>query len=577
MKLKNLIRMDLQVLRNKKVADKFDTTFRRIYVYAGMIVVVMLITILMAMNGYAAMYNKFYMQDNLQGNIRIDIQAYSKSAWWALVTTDEGTREAQIANYEEKIPEMQSNLADLRKVYDNEQLLNAVDSDLKQLATMTAQLTALFQAGTPTEDGLSNHQEIYELINGDVNNVIKQTAADLKLVSADSYELAGTAYRQMLVVSAVLVILSFIVVVTAVLFARNARHVLASSMLEPIQEISRVTKEIADGHVDIQVNYSSDDELGDMSSNLRTATEAIHEIVADLDETLARIADGDFTRGSDHPELYRKDYEPIKTSLDNITRKLSDTMQLVKESSSQVAQGATNMSQGASDLAEGATNQAAAIEELTASVSTVTEQTRNMAESAQQSTGMATKVQEEVENSARKMHLVTDAMERITDASQQIEQITNSIESIAKQTQLLALNASIEAARAGDAGRGFAVVAEEISSLANESSEAAKNTHQLISDTMDEIQNGNAVVEETTKALELVQESVNDVAMMMAESGELAMNQANSMDEIQQGIEQISGVVSNNSATAEETSAVSQELSEQSETLNELIEKFRIG
>ncbi len=569
--------MNEQALRGMKVADKFNVTFRKIYVFAALIVVVLMVTLTMAMNGYAAMYNQYYMQDNLQGNIRIDIQAYSKSAWWALATQDESTLEAQVLNYEEKIPEMLQNIADLRKIYDNEKLLNSVESDLKQLATLTEQLTALYNQGTITEQGLSNRDEIYTLLNGDITIVVKQTAADLKLVSADSYEKAGAAYHRMLLIAGIMVALSAIVIVTAVLFARNARKVLASSMLEPIQEISKVTDDMANGLVNIDVTYESEDELGDMARHLKDATGAIREIVVDLDETLERIADGDFTRGTDHPELYKEDYASIRTSLDNITAKLSETMSMVKDSSVQVAQGANNMSQGASELAEGATNQAAAIEELTASVATVTEQTRNMANAAQQSIDMANRVQEDVENSGRKMHLVTDAMERITDASQQIELITNSIESIAKQTQLLALNASIEAARAGDAGKGFAVVAEEISSLANESSEAAKNTHQLISDTMEEIQNGNSVVDETTKALEQVQDSVNDVAMMMAESGEMAANQATSMEEIQLGIEQISSVVSNNSATAQQTSAVSHELSDQSDALNELISKFNIG
>ncbi len=577
MKLRNLIRMDEKVLRNLKVADKFETTFRRIYVYAAMIVIVMLITIVMAMNGFASMYNRYYMQDNLQGNIRIDIQAYSKSAWWALSTNDEETRKAQIANYEEKLPEMLDNLSSLRKIYDNTQLLNAVEKDLNQLNTLTTQLSGMFAQSVVTDDGLSNGGEIYGLINGDINDVVKQTAADLKEVSKESFALAEAAYKRMLVISIVLIALSFVVVITAVLFARNARHALADSILEPIEEITQVTQDMANGHVNISVQYQSEDELGEMAVHLKDATETIRNIVTDLDETLSRVADGDFTRGTDNPKLYIEDYESIRTSLDHITNKLSDTMRMVKESANQVAQGSINMSQGAEELAEGATNQAAAIEELTASVTTVAEQTKNMAEAARQSSDMAAKVQEDVENGGRKMHLVTDAMERITDASQQIELITNSIESIAKQTQLLALNASIEAARAGDAGRGFAVVAEEISSLANESSEAAKNTHQLISDTMDEIQNGNAVVEETTRALELVQESVNDVAMMMAESGELARDQASSMAEIRQGIEQISGVVSNNSATAEETSAVSHELSDQSESLNELISSFRIN
>ncbi len=174
-------------------------------------------------------------------------------------------------------------------------------------------------------------------------------------------------------------------------------------------------------------------------------------------------------------------------------------------------------------------------------ITEVTEKTYLLSEETDTEDMMFTKVQEDVSVGTRKMVLVTDAMDRITQASKEIEQITNAIEQIAKRTQLLSLNASIEAARVGEQGKGFAVVAGEISKLATQSSEAAKNTHQLINDTMDEIANGNGVVEETQNALEQVHKSVNEVVEMVADSSEIVQTQARDIQRINEMIKKIAG------------------------------------
>ncbi len=576
MSIKSLVSTDVEKLKSIKVNDKMASTFKRIFIYIAIVVGSLIITGAAAVVGFRNMYRIYYMQDNLQGEIRINVQAYMKASWWALTTRNEETQTEQIANIQEKIPELQANLDDLSEVYTNQTNLTAVQNDINTLSTLTDQVVELFAAGTMTETGPSNSDEIYDLMNGDVTTTVKALASDLKAVSQDSFSQAETAFNSFIILLYVMAVISIITIVTTILYIKDISKKLGGSILGPVVEISKAADDMSNGILDIEINYKSEDELGKMASDLDRATTNIKEIVEDISVTLDRVAGGDFTHGTDNPELYKADYIPIRESLENITNKLSETIGRVRESSSQVSQGASNMSQGASDLANGATDQAAAVQELTASVATVTEQTKEMADSAQQGIDMAERAKSDAENSAHKMKLVTDAMTRITEASNQIEQVTNEIESIAKQTQLLALNASIEAARAGDAGKGFAVVAEEISALANESTEAAKNTHQLISDTMEEIRNGNIVVDETKEALLVVQETVNSVTEMMQESGAMAQNQAEAMEEISKGIDQISNVVQNNSATAEESSAVSLELSEQSESLNELISQFSV-
>ncbi|MCR4902563.1 MAG: HAMP domain-containing methyl-accepting chemotaxis protein [Butyrivibrio sp.] len=574
--ISKIIHADESKMRNMKVNDKLKVTFMNFAKLCALVVLFLGLTIAMAMGSFYTMYKKYYEQDHQQGEMRINVQAYAKAAFWMLSTKEEDVFKEQWANVDDKIVEFYQNLEDLRAVYNNEENLATVEADLKTLESLTKELDELCEANEIIDGEMTNGFAIYDLLNGDITTTIKALAADLKVISTDSYALAQASFNKVLITSVIMVCLSILVIAIGVIFIKDSRNKLTKSILDPVNEMSKVASDMSNGILDVDISYESNDELGHMARDMRKATDNLKKIVTDIDETLNRVSEGDFTHGTDNPELYQEDYGSIRHSLDNITDKLSDTIGKVRESSSQVSQGAANMSQGASDLADGATNQASAVDELTASVAVVTDQTKNMAASAEQGISMANKAQESVEISARKMKLVTDAMGRITDASNEIEQVTNEIEAIAKQTQLLALNASIEAARAGDAGKGFAVVAEEITALANQSSEAAKNTHQLINDTMEEVRNGNTVVEETKEALQVVQDTVNEVTGMMKESGEMARQQADAMAEINDGIEQISNVVQNNSATAEESSAVSQELSEQSENLNDLISQFNV-
>ena len=569
MSIRYLASVSEHKLRGMKVEDKFRFVFKKLFILTGAAILALGITLIVCEVGLFNVYQKYYKADNIQGEIRINIQSMSKAFLWAMVTDDQTERQTQLDNVSEKFDGFDSELTEFAKVYSDQTMITQVKTDLTTVETNGKTLEGMFSDG-------SSDADIYKYYNETLYPSIDVVVSELKTVSATTASEAAMTYKIVTIVIVVLSVIALSLVALALIFIGNAKKKLSVSILKPVLAITEGADQMAAGKLDVDIAIKSQDELGQLAGDIDKATRVIADIVKDIIETLNRIAGGDFTKGSDHPELYIADYRQINDAFTDITDKLSTTLMQVRDSSSQVSQGAVNMSQGASDLAQGATDQAAAIQELTASVTTVTEQTRNMAEAAKQSTDMAHQVQEDVQTGGRKMKLVTDAMGRITDASKEIEQITNTIEAIAKQTQLLALNASIEAARAGDAGKGFAVVAEEISILANQSTEAAKNTHQLISDTMDEISNGNTVVDETMNALRQVEESVNNVAQMMQESGEMARNQVTSMEEIDQGIEQISNVVQSNSATAQESSAVSQELSEQSEGLNRLVGKFQV-
>jgi methyl-accepting chemotaxis protein len=570
MNFKSIVTADKGKLKNQSVSKKVSGIFRSAGVRFALVITFMIVTAISSLWGVYSIYSRDLKADNIQGEIRIDIQALSKHFLWALSATTEEVRASELEKISEAFDDFNGYKENLSNVYDNDAMISQFYEHLAVVESNGKTLENMFS------DGSSTNEDIFEYFDGTLYPSINDVASDLKVVAKEIAEHGQAVFTRTLVITGVAAVMSLLIILTTVIYIFNSGRNLANSIVEPVNEVRNAASDMSDGKLDIKIDYRAEDELGILAHDLRKSTRYTASIVKDISESLDRMASGDFTKGTEHPELYIGDYKAIKDALDDISDRLSTTLSQVRESSSQVSAGAQNMSEGASALAEGATDQAAAIQQLTASVSTVTEQTRNVADAAQQSNEMAQKVKEDVDTSARKMHLVTDAMTRITEASKEIELVTNSIEAIAKQTQLLALNASIEAARAGDAGKGFAVVAGEISQLANQSSEAAKNTHQLISDTMDEISNGNEVVDETKAALEMVVESVNQVSEMMTTSGNMAKDQVVSMEQITDGIEQISNVVSSNSATAEESSAVSQQLSEESNMLNDLIDKFKV-
>ena len=174
------------------------------------------------------------------------------------------------------------------------------------------------------------------------------------------------------------------------------------------------------------------------------------------------------------------------------------------------------------------------------------------------------------------MDTMMAAMERINDASNRIGDIISEIESIAAQTNLLSLNASIEAARAGESGRGFAVVADQIRELADQSAKAAIDTRELIEASINEVAEGNSVADHASTAIQSIVEGIKQIADFSQNLKVMMEEQAEAMRQAEIGVNQISGVVESNAATAEEASATSEQLSAQAMMLDKLVGQFEL-
>lgn len=391
---------------------------------------------------------------------------------------------------------------------------------------------------------------------------------DLNVSLGNEVSSSLTMQSNMTIILIVVVIM--VTICISIIFAVK----IAKSFADPILKVRNASMQLAQGSLDIQVQVNTTDEIGEMARSFAEAASMMKEIIQEVRRCLSEVAENNFDITTNVE--FKGDFKDIQVALETIVESLSETMMQINEASSQVALGAGQMSESAQSLAEGATEQAGAVEELTATIENVTAETEISAENAIKSYERAKEYEHEAEIGNQEMKQLIKAMENISDTSKQIENIIAEIEDIASQTNLLSLNASIEAARAGEAGRGFAVVADQIGKLASDSAKSAINTRKLIGSAINEVEAGNLITLKTSEALEKVIEGIKTLAEDSQESSKMSSMQAETMKQVEQGVEQISSVVQTNSAAAQETSATSEELSAQSENLKALVDQFRL-
>ena len=377
-------------------------------------------------------------------------------------------------------------------------------------------------------------------------------------------------------VIAALLMLSLVFVVGFVFVVINVRRI-SGKIVSPLIELNETAEQLAAGNLDVTIDVSSEDEVGDLGRSIEKTVNRLKEYIDYIDEiseVLAAMANGKLA--IDLKYAYVGEFQKVKEALIHISSSMTDVMTNIAETANQVSVGSDDLAKAAQGLAEGSESQAAAVEELLATATTVAEQVEENKNDSERSAQHTQEVTAMMEESQHQMDMMRQAMDNIYEASQKVVGIIKTIEDIAEQTNLLSLNASIEAARAGEAGRGFAVVAGEIGNLANESGRAVNTTRELISVSLDEIEKGNALAKEVVESLSQAVAKVEEVNEMIQKSAESAEVQMQSVNQIRDGVEEMSQSIQDNSAMAEETSATSEELAAQAVTLNELVQMFEI-
>ncbi len=371
------------------------------------------------------------------------------------------------------------------------------------------------------------------------------------------------------------VIMLIILIVAGEVFILFLLGRLSGKIVRPLVQLNGVATELANGNLDVSLDVRTEDEVGELAVSIDKTVQRLKEYIDYIDEiseVLAAMADGKLAINLKY--AYVGEFEKVKDALNHISQSMTEVMTSIVEGANQVSVGSDDLAKAAQGMAENTETQAASIEELLATATTVAEQVKENRDNSEKSAEYTNEVAAVMEESKKQMSQMREAMDKIQESSKQVVGVIKAIEDIASQTNLLSLNASIEAARAGDAGKGFAVVAGEIGGLANESADAVNTTRDLINVSLEEIEKGNAIVNDVMASLDNAVERVRVANGMIQDTAQNADTQMKSIDQIRDGIQDMSQVVQDNSAMAQETSATSEELAAQSVTLNELVQRF---
>ncbi len=373
----------------------------------------------------------------------------------------------------------------------------------------------------------------------------------------------------------VLLIVIIAVIIVSVIVSTKLGTIIAKGISEPLIALQNrlVAFEQGDLSTDFPV-VDSQDEIKDMTETATEMAASLKSIIYDCNYILGEMSKGNYGITSKAKEKYVGEYSGLINAMRNLRDLMIETLQQISDASDQVNAGSNNLAQAAQALAEGSTDQSAAVQELQATIANITSGVEKSSAKTEDSYQEANKYATEADQSRVEMEAMMTAMSRINETSQKIGNIISDIEDIASQTNLLSLNASIEAARAGDAGKGFAVVADQIRKLAEQSTQSAVDTRQLIESSLAEVEEGNKAAQRAADSIESVVDGIKSIAETSQELSQISQEQATAMEQAEQGINQISEVVQSNSATAEETSATSEELSAQATSLNDLISRF---
>lgn len=514
-----------------------------------------------------------------QGDIGIAMKELAdvRSATRGAIGYDEQSRidqmtkihDESVVALQECMPEIEKTLNSAEEREQFKQLQESVENYLK----IDGEIIKL---GGTTDEVKSKKAQ--DMAFDDLAPAYQAAEEDLQELMDVNVQKGDETHKALAVVRVVMIIVIALVILAACFAAVKIGGKLAKAISDPLEALAKRLETFAQGDLTSPFpEYDNNDEVGDMVKSTVDMANKLSVVIADLEGLLTEMSKGNFAISTSCEDEYVGDLIKLLESFNTTKNEIDGSLKEVRDSSEMVSAGALNLAEASQALAEGATDQAASAEQLQATIDEITEGLKSTADQTNIACQEAERIAGEAEDSRAQMDLMVEAMQRISETSEMIGSVITEIEDIASQTNLLSLNASIEAARAGDAGKGFAVVADQIRTLAEQSAKAAVNTRELIESSIEEIKNGNKAAESTKKVLIDVVEDIRQLSESAKSISEISVMQAESMGQADAGVSRITDIIQANSATAQETSATSEELSAQATSMDEIVAKFQLG
>ena len=564
-------------IANLKVAGKLKVYRVTVLVMTFFLVLVALISTLVIRSNIEKMTEVWspsleYLQDLETMTAKYRIKQYQH-----LVESDTAT----MNSCEEEIQKLEKQIQDTAANLD---AIMSADSDAQKGRDDYEVASAAWEKYRAASDEIlklsreGKQQEAAKLMTGEVYEEYKSFTEKLTSLR-DEFQVELDRAKTMANVCTVII---FVVIMAAGLAIAVVTtligKIITNSITEPVEQIEAAVASLRKGELSNveMLTYESEDELGDTIRNLKEAMGILADYVSEISVEVKAIAQGDLTRNGDDITDFLGDFSELKASLLYILKRFNSTLTEISNLAEQVSSNASEVENASKSLADGATEQAGVIEELNATIDTVVDLAADTAKETQSASARVKASTNKANEEKEKMNDLLMEMDHITEISKEIGNIITDIEDIASQTNLLSLNASIEAARAGEAGKGFAVVADQIGKLAADSAKSAVNTRDLIDKTLVEIEKGNTITRTTADAFNQIIADMESFAEIAENTMEKANSQAESLEQIGQGIEQLSGVVQGNAASSEENTAISINLAEGAAKMQDRVNIFKL-
>ncbi|MFR0045083.1 MAG: methyl-accepting chemotaxis protein [Clostridium butyricum] len=446
-----------------------------------------------------------------------------------------------------------------------QELINNIKSDIESYEQVKDRIIEL---------GMNNKTaQASQLLRGQGNPAMDLLTVDISELLSIKIEQCNLLINKLNRLRIIFVMIILATIALSVIFAMKSSKYLSDVIGNPIIKMSKIAKRICDGHLDVEIQCESNDEIGELAQSFSKMVIAIKSYISEISSILGDISNGNLNCSIE--EEYKGNFIEIRKSLENIIRSLNDIFENIGQATIDVKANSEKAAEMAELLSDGSKNEKDAVRELCVSIDQINKQVNKNADNAIDTSTITNALAENIDNSNIMMDKVIKAMEDIEDCSNSITSIMNTINDIAERTNLLALNAAIEAARAGDLGSGFAVVADEVKSLASQSADAARETNNIVNESIKAVNNGKLLVYNTANTLNESLKNIKKTRELSEYITDSSKEQYESIAIVNERIKKITETINRTVEVAENSAISSEELKSQSSKLEMMINKFK--